>query len=412
MPLPLPLRVRAAALARPSARLAALPALFAFGVVSCSDTDPTAPAGARLSRVAAAYIDTAIDWEQEMSYYTSRIDWPKVRRDAPAKTPTAQTMRDAYPAVHFTIDSVLRPLGDNHSLFFPRESSPGLVDAPDSSPRNIVTASSTLVPGIAYLSVPGFTGRNLPGRADSTLTLLRQLDATAPCGWILDLRMNLGGYFGAIMSGLSPLVANSRFGGVRFADGGELDFFIQDGSVGFFDPVANRAYAQTGSGPVSYRLQRPNAPVAILQGINTASAGEILVLAFRGGTVPYRTFGAPTRGATSSPIGTYLPDSAYLNITAGLWYDRSKTLLNGAIPPDQAVAGPSVPTPGQNDAVVQAATTWLQSRPECAAAPAAATPPARSLSRERVVPAPVPASEMPRNRRLSPIHALRTVATH
>ena len=57
----------------------------------------------------------------------------------------------------------------------------------------------------AYLWIPGFVGRNQQGRVATTHTLMRQLDANRPCGWIVDLRHNNGGFFFALMGSVGPL---------------------------------------------------------------------------------------------------------------------------------------------------------------------------------------------------------------
>jgi hypothetical protein len=101
-------------------------------------------------------------------------------------------------------------------------------------------------------------------------------------------------------------------------------------------------------------------------------------MAFRGGSVPHRSFGANTYGVTTGPAGIYLlPDSGFLNITASIMFDRTGRLYGSVVSPDEPVAGPSwrTLTPGRvlrdGDAVLAAATRWLQAQPSCTGAPVA-----------------------------------------
>ena len=100
---------------------------------------------------------------------------------------------------------------------------------------------------------------------------------------------------------------------------------------------------------------------------NTASAGELIILAFRGAATPMRTFGTDTYGLTTTPAGIYLrPDSAYLNITAAVMFDRTGKVYGSTLVPDQRIASNvPVPTIGVRDETVNAAITWLQSQPAC-----------------------------------------------
>ena len=123
--------------------------------------------------------------------------------------------------------------------------------------------------------------------------------------------------------------------------------------------------------------------MAILQGGNTDSAGEIIVMSFKEPNRAVRTFGSPTYGVTSQPYTYTLADKASVQVTAALMFDRQmKTYYNGTsgqIPPDEPVTGPPVRydtyVPGTdlaNDGVVQAAVSWLNKQTACASAPTAA----------------------------------------
>ena len=378
-------------------------ALVAIGACSDSSTGPSTSTS-DISPTALAYLNQALDWEQLVSYYSPQLNWTAIRADVVKKAGAAQTPAQTYAAITYSIDQYLRPLGDAHSEFWPPASAPGRTNSP-STDVHYQISGSVIAPKIAYMVVPSYAGTNDQGHLDSTLTMIRQLDAANPCGWILDLRTNLGGTWAVMLSALNTFVGNGEFAGAKFADGSTIKLYVQNGEAGALDPSTNQRQVYL-RGASTYSLKRANPPVAILQGINTASAGELILLAFRGSATPYRTFGDSSRGVTSTPAGKYLaPDSAYLNITAGLMFDRSGKVWGTAGPADQRVAGASWPTPGQaSDAVIQAAVAWLNARPECSATTADRLPSAVRVP-VRVITAPEAPPGTPR--RVSPFFDAR-----
>jgi hypothetical protein len=355
-------------LRRTAVALTAVAALAACGSDDRGPTDPLAGSSPNgLSTAARSYLVRALDFMEEVFLYRARVNWTQVRAAALDSVANAQTPRQTYPGIR----TAIRRLNDRHSGFWPPEAAPGRVDAPSNSPLYLASGQP-MRSRLAYLYVPTFTGRNPAGRADSILTLVRQLDQNAPCGWILDLRNNPGGYWAAMIAGLNPLIGDGRFGGLVDADSARAFFYSYGATVGVVQdaPRDSVEYLRASS---SYRLRRPGAPVAILQGPLTASAGELIILAFRGpGRPAMRSFGGYTYGVTTVPSGTYLPpDSAFLNITAAVMFDGNRRVYGDSIAPDERIAGAAGSiTPAVEDATVRAAQTWLLARPECAAAAA------------------------------------------
>lgn len=375
--------------------LAALAALAA----ACSDsTGPTpgvtkyvstTPISGNTAR--AFYGDTLLDWEHGVFYWADRVDWASHDASVRAQVAAAKTHGQLWDAADASIDPWLRdapPDGpDYHSLYFPPSDSPGITDAsPD--PRNLasgVTLAAAGQPALAYLWLPGFAGKSINGRVDSIQTVIRTLDQSSPCGWVLDLRRNLGGYTDAMIAGINPIFGNAPasrtlpgYGGDVDRENGRVLWFVNNGTAGVYDPDADRTYPfAKASNP--YTLKRPGSPVAVLTGPTTASASEAITIGFRGNTaVPSRTFGEPTYGVTTGPFGIYLlPDSGYLNITATIMFDRTGHLYGGKIQPDELVTGGPqyetlTPTPSASDPVIAAASAWLRQQPACTGASTAA----------------------------------------
>jgi len=379
------------------APLLALP--VAVAVAACSRETGTNPRVTpdSMSRVASAYVDTAVAFTRDVWYWSPELDWPRTRARVRARTPNAETTAQTYPAIEYMVDSIIAPRPDPHTGFWPPERAPGRANAPASDTRAVAQGQLLALPTAArqaaYLWMPGFTGTSSVGRADSVQTVIRTLDEGAPCGWIIDLRRNPGGSWPAMMAGLNPIVGDAvasatatGLGGFVERAGARVNYTLQGGGAGIYVPAQPGQARDTTviftRATTPYTLRRPNLPVALLQGGSTASAGEIIVLSFRGTGIPTRSFGDSTFGVTTQPYGMYLrPDSAFLNVTAAVMFDRTGQLWGGKIGPDERIVGAGVisardltPTPQAGDAVLTAARAWMAARPECTGAVTAEGP--------------------------------------
>jgi carboxyl-terminal processing protease len=382
-------------------------------------TEPPPTPTNTISLAARNYLTQGLDWEQEVSYYAKQINWTQMRADVIAHAGAAQRPADVYDDLDYSIDRYLRPLGDTHSFFFPPSEAPGRTDNPPNDIR-YSNAGSMITSNVAYLNVPSFIGRNPVGHADSTVAEVKRLDALAPCGWILDLRANYGGSIGSMMAGLSSLIQQGTHGGMVDANNAQALFYLEGPEWGFIDVSDNNKKYVDTRGTTTYALKRPAAPVALLQGPYTASAGELIVMAYKGSSVPSRTFGSPTNGLTTSPLGIYLrPDSGFLNITYAVWFDRTGKRYGSSIAPDSLIPQSRTFAEysniiGKRDAAVDAAVTWLQARPECKAgaglAPVAAR--AQRLPASGIDDVVLPAPPSPRTRPFQKPNFVRARGVH
>jgi carboxyl-terminal processing protease len=348
--------------------LLALPVL---GAACKGDSDPTEPEPtAGIAPRVRAYLDTAILFTQEYFYYGDRVNWTAVRQKAFQTAGSAQTFAATYPA----IDEMIRGLNDNHSFFYEPSESLGEREDP-AIPFNL-PAVTTVNSRVGYLWVPIFGGKSMQGRADTLQRYIARADSVSNlCGWIIDLRGNYGGFWPAMLAGISPLITAGRVGGYVERDTTYRVFYeVRPGVSAVFERSTNRSFTYVEL-PQAYQLRHTNLPVAILQGGFTASAGEIIVMAFKEPNRAVRTFGRPTLGATSQPYTYRMADRASIQVTAAMMFDRQgRQYGGGPIPPDEDVAGPAISqsyVPGANttnDAVITAATNWLNRQPSCASA--------------------------------------------
>ncbi|MCA2994702.1 S41 family peptidase [Gemmatimonas sp.] len=354
---------------------------------ACGDS----PVGPEPPRVVRSILDTltprgyvaiAVDSMRGRSVNTARVNWTDFRSRYLARAATVPTLRDTYTI----ITSALREL-DPHSSISPPNQLPGSSDAPTDRPDQRVNGRM-ITPRLGYVWIPGFIGRSQAGRVDTTHTLLRELDANRPCGWIVDLRHNSGGFVFALMASVGPLwnTDNGFAGGLQYSGTYREFWYYRDrGNNGVFGLSNLRDSAELVV-PNPFRPTRRGLPVAVLIGSSqvtlpdgrvarsvTASAAEAITLAFRGGP-PSRVFGLPSIGVASGRDFFFMPDSARVDITDSYMFARDGfTPGDRPIAPDQEVAGgiARTITGDPADPTVAAAITWLQARNECTGVPAA-----------------------------------------
>lgn len=354
-------------------RPAAVVAAALLAGAGCGGGSSPEPGPRALSAQARAYVEAALDTMQRYSINKKRINWPAFRAAAVARAGAAQTPAET----HASLAETVRALGDNHSQFYPPSTfaraaaAAGPVAArrlaADPAPTPTTIPSGRLLDGgIGYVFVPAFSGANARGRADSTLAVVRVVDAAAgaggACGWVVDLRLNRGGNMYPMVAGLGPLLGDGRAGVFVDPDSVRIDWYHRAGVAGTSSAGVDYP-AVSVSAP--YTLRRPGAPVAVLYGPFTASSGEAAAISFRG--LPNaRSFGTPTYGLSTANQGFLLSDGALLNLTVAVQGDRTGRLYGGPVPPDEA-ASPVTPDPTASapDVGMQAAMQWLRTQPGC-----------------------------------------------
>lgn len=328
-----------------------------------------------MSAAAELYLTHVLDLLQDKSLDKNEVDWPEVRRQAFAKAAGAKTTADTYDA----IDLAVKALDNPHTAFMrpeqagefrpsPEVEVPGL-GAPPPVPSGRIVGQE-----IGYVSLP--TTDKIPGYARAGARLVRTLDASRPCGWIVDLRADGGGAVWPKLDVLAPLLGDGHLGAFVDADGNKGAWVLNKGQLSIGGEVIPKDLPpsiETGENGIedyvthnAYVLKRPAPPVAILTGPETASAGEAALIAFRG-RPESRSFGLPTAGLATGNTAYPLNDGALLLLTEAADMDRTgRRYVNTPIAPDVRVAfTDSDMVRGTGDPVIDAARKWLESRPAC-----------------------------------------------
>lgn len=323
---------------------------------------------------APTFIREAIGTIRANALMADQVDWADVERQALAREVDARDSIDTLD----TLVWLLTQLNDNHS--FPQiaadrvaayQARYGTTPWPTPVPRQQVsTFTDRREPSVSTLRQRGRTIAHVivPARMNApaaelnryAATLFDGIAAANACGYVVDLRGNVGGNSSPMLTGLSALLGQGRIGGYNTPtrrdemrlQGGEL-WATENGQ-------AMRLFAFTG-----WRAA-PNlhaAPVAVLIDDATGSSGEATAIAFRG-RARTQLFGIATAGASTSTQGFRLSDGTNLVIAVDVMADRDGVGYPHGVTPD-VEADPTAAGADKPDHAMNAALQWLGQQRGC-----------------------------------------------
>ncbi len=198
--------------------------------------------------------------------------------------------------------------------------------------------------------------------ADCAQQAIREAGVRGAKAWIVDLRCNRGGNMWPMIAGAGPLMGEGEIGAFIHNNANQppIHWFYLNSAACYKKSEVEQPEAVTMSSTPTLALDPANVPVAVLTSGFTGSAGEMTLVAFRG-RPNLRTFGEATEGLMTAVAMRELDDGAVLGIAESIPADRTGTVYNGKLDPDQEVRidwlhyGPSA-----NDPVIQAAVAWLK----------------------------------------------------
>lgn len=220
--------------------------------------------------------------------------------------------------------------------------------------RRVTTPRS----GLAYIELPWDPGN--PEYPTLAQSVLRGVDQAPTCGWIIDLRRNVGGDLWSYLAAIGPIVGQGDVGGFAYPSGDQDVWTYRGGKVYWNDKERFESFVD---GPI-YALKRETPPVALLTSRLTAAAGELVLIAF-GGRAEVRSFGEPTAGSPYLFYQTFLSDGARIGVSGALSFDRTGRVYHGPSVPDEPVRTNWSTFGTDNDPAVQAAVAWLTMQPGC-----------------------------------------------
>lgn len=279
-------------------------------------------------------------------------------------------------------------LGDGHSFIQPTAEATALWRErhgdrrllPDTPPRVRPTSTFMGREGVQHRSldvgnartaelivVPAVSGAGEPARTYAAELFKATADVSPrSCGYLLDLRGNTGGNVWPMLTGLSGLLGDGPQGRMMDPQGRIEDYAeLREGSAVI---LAEEGRGQTMADAAGWRPVPGlvDAPVALLIDDAVYSSGEGVAVAFRGRAAT-RFFGAKTGGLASANNGYQLSDGTNLVITIAMMADRNGETYPHGVEPDEPVAAGEGSADNPEDAVIEAALSWLSAKPGCAA---------------------------------------------
>jgi carboxyl-terminal processing protease len=317
------------------------------------------------------YISEAMAAFRSRSVHRADVDWPALEDSVIARSAAARTPTETWRALTWALRSVdrhsfLLPPADKMAAFTggmapssPQQAQPQQARARVAAPEPGGPLDGLVDGRIGVVLIPQHSGRNRTTYVDSIQTRIGALDSAGACGWVVDLRKNTGGNMWPMLAGVGPLLGAEVAGSFTSSPPG-TGWHYRDGRSWQGDSILPAEVAGWGNTP-PHRLTHPSAPVALLIGRETASSGEMTLLAFLG-RPNVRSFGDSTAGYTSSNTDVPLRDGATLVITSGYPRDRLGRTYSLSVRPDEFV--PSSDSAG-SDAPLRRAEAWLRQQPAC-----------------------------------------------
>lgn len=212
--------------------------------------------------------------------------------------------------------------------------------------------------GIGYIELTLESGTHLQYPTD-VQKLMRSMDRTPVCGWMIDLRRVPGGDIWSYIAAVGPVLGEGDLGGFQYNDGRQEAWIYRNGEVFW-----NNEYRYESEIDGSVYKPKRVTPVALLVSPATQAAGELMLVAFQG-RPNVRSFGEPTRGLPTLITHTDLSDGSSIFVSGAYSFDRNGTIYNGPIAPDEFVEMDWSKFGTEQDPVIRAAMDWLHSQAAC-----------------------------------------------
>jgi hypothetical protein len=287
---------------------------------------------------AQAELDAAIGIVKENALRSPSVDWDMLVPKLRAQIGKDDWSLDAYPQIR----ELLAALQDHHSHLL------SAAEAKATRSPETAVALPTVEQrqdGMGYIAMPGFNStevHHVTSYVESASAGIARIAGSANTGWILDLRNDGGGNVWPMLAALRPFLGTAPLGYFKGRTGLSTSWKTQ------LDQLH----------PARASLDLSDAPLAVLTGPHTASAGEAVVIALKGR--PHtRIFGMPTTGVPTGNRTFTLPDGAAIALTTTVELDRAQVEYDGPIAPDVTMTPGASPS-RDADGVLAAAQQWLR----------------------------------------------------
>jgi carboxyl-terminal processing protease len=309
--------------------------------------------------------DSVYNFIKRTSIYKNSINWQDIDIGFARKLKLAKTDIDSIKSFTFVFEKI----GDFHSsITYNGKQFPNYPEFDDSTLKYLlplvnlsnqrmgVFEAKILIDNYLYLQVPGIQawGDNVTVYAQKLSDTLCKYISTTIKGIVLDLRLNDGGQFASMASGLALLLGD-RFigGGINSETEQSISFSIQNKNL----YINNNKMTSVIPGK---NLDLSQLPVALLIGPNTRSSGSILAISFKGRKNTIFIGDSTASGYTTGNDYYSFGSNLVLNLSTAFSIDRNKKVYKSSVPPDIFIKGGDDFTDIEKDKKVNTALKWLK----------------------------------------------------
>ena len=275
---------------------------------------------------------------QENYLHTKSVDWPAIQSYTMKEALKSETLEESLKHSTKLFDTVQ----GNHLILFSEKnwyrSTLGKQLSADQFNEGVIEAyenkqsfeTKVIHKNYGYIFIPGMllkdaTRQELDEAAQNIYDAIVEIDKSHNIkGWIIDLRLNVGGNSNVMLTGLYHLLGN----GATY-----LSLNI-DNNVrtlnSFHEGVLYKNHKENNAVTITAK-PKPHIPVALLSGVLTNSAGEFVILGFRGrkNTI---VIGEESYGNTTENSMYELPFGTSAAITESYATDRSVKFTKTIVP--------------------------------------------------------------------------------
>ncbi len=331
-----------------------LPTLPPTLAVTLTEAQPTAlPSEAQAAR---DYLAAAFDIIEANALNTDQVDWEELRETVFTRQAGVTEISEQYIQIKF----LLTALNDNHSHFLtPEEADQIFWNAPiQQAPEPF---GELIEDRYGYIWIGGFGSadpRVMNQYATHLQQIVKDLDAQAPCAWVLDLRDNNGGNLQQMIAGLGELIGDGLVAQGMNNKGKIVSqaFYRNGGYWSEGEAIAQAADAD-------FELAHPGLPILVLIGPGTISSGEAVALAFKANPDAI-LIGHNTVGLTTGKDFFELSDGALIFLTVTKMMDPNGQVYGGVIAPDVLLEGSGFDT-ADRQTIPETVLSWLQENLAC-----------------------------------------------
>jgi carboxyl-terminal processing protease len=306
-------------------------------------------------------LERMINHLEEASLYRKTVSWDTLRANALQMAANAANIKDLQPACNYLLCS----LGDEHGRVIynnqilayyysgqikehQKTFQPDIYNKIQSG-QYYFFRGELLSNNIGYIRIVGLPMGDNAQMAKEIESTVCQLSAAGAVKWIIDLRYNGGGNMHPMAEGIATIIGDGSVGGsVGLEDSDHSNWKIENGHFYYDDYSIELPEICSVS---------PNAKLAVLTSVYTASSGEAVAIMCKGRDNT-RFFGQKTLGMVTVTDWFVVDEATAMTISVSYYRDRNDVVYTEFVGVDAEFPFEENPL-SDSDACLKAAVNWL-----------------------------------------------------